>query len=555
MIQKSISVKIARLLILPMVLACFLAGCTQPIVGSSNPTGQLPTTTSPTIAPTTTLPTTIPGTLPTEPPVAPTVPVVPPTEPSSPEQDQFPEELKNNVYLRWMNTGFCEEMTGSMMITVIFLSDAVSAWTPSEVASMKETLDQDIPKLATEAAGYGAQLDINVTYMESKIGIAYDENDPSRMWARYSLMSLGLAQAFTNASFLENRYQVDSAPVVYILNREGRAFASTVSGGSQFEYVLMYSSEPGAIRHELCHVFGAIDFYLPQETLDAAETYMPESLMLNSRNGVVDELTAFLIGWTDRLGEKAEEFLRATNHITEEYLMESIKGDQLTGYGTKRFEDCTYTGNMVSGMPHGEGTCIWDNGTEYTGSWEHGQMHGYGEISKPDGYSYKGQWKDSQYDGEGTLVYPGGKETYTGQFRKGLRHGQGTHHFANGDTYTGEWSGGIWHGQGTYTWKTGEVYEGQWSMAIRHGKGTMTWPDGSYYTGDWASGKRNGQGVLYYASSGSRYEGEFKNDKRHGTGMLYMADGTVKKGRWENDKLVEEYNEPETPDDAEGKEP
>ena len=37
--------------------------------------------------------------------------------------------------------------------------------------------------------------------------------------------------------------------------------------------------------------------------------------------------------------------------------------------------------------------------------------------------------------------------------------------------------------------------------------------------------------------------------------MLYMADGTVKKGRWENDKLVEEYNEPEPPDDAEGKEP
>ncbi|MBE6977863.1 MAG: hypothetical protein E7438_04390 [Ruminococcaceae bacterium] len=533
-------------LFLWMILLAILVGCatvdlpsTVTTVTTDPSTTAMPT--QPTPASTTTLPT-LPTTAPSTAPT--TQPTQPPTEPTQPA---FPEELENNVYLGWMDSGFCERMTGKMMITVVFLSDSVSAWSDAEVAAMKATLDADLPKLSEEAASYGTRLEVEVNYLVSKIGISYNQNDPNMLWARSALMAHGLAQAYTNAVFLENHYGVDSAPVVFILNREGRAYAATASGGDQFEYVLMYSSEPRAIRHELCHVYGAIDFYLPDETQEAAEEFLPESIMLDSRTGVVDELTAYLIGWTDVLGPKAEAFLRATNHITEEYLMDSVQGDQMTGYGTKRFDDCTYTGDMVRGVPHGEGTCVWDNGVEYTGGWDNGQMSGYGEISRPDGYSYKGQWKDGQYDGTGTLVYPGGKETYTGEFSKGQRHGQGTHVFSNGDTYTGDWVNGIWSGQGKYTWKTGEVYEGGWLNALRHGQGTMTWTDGSYYTGDWVNGKRTGNGVLYYGSTSERYEGEFKNDKRHGSGTVYKADGTVIKGTWENDKLVQE--EPGEPND------
>ena len=524
-----------------IVLLAVLAGCSFTDAPSTvpttvtNPTTTARPTTQPTVTPTTTQPT-VPTTAPT------TAPTTVPTEPAKPA---FPEELKNNVYLNWMNSGFCETMTGKLMVTVVFLSDSVSAWSADEVTAMKATLDADLPKLASEATGYGAQLELKVNYLESKIGIAYDQYDPNLLWARSALMSHGLAQAYTNATFLENYYQVDSAPVVFILNREGRAYATTTSGGSQFEYVVMYSSEPKAIRHELCHVFGAIDFYLPDETQAAAEQLLPESIMLDSRTGVVDELTAYLIGWTDVLGPKAEAFLYATNHITEEYLMESIQGDMMTGYGTKRFDDCTYTGDMVRGVPHGEGTCVWDNGITYTGGWDNGQMSGYGEISKPDGYSYKGQWKDGQYSGTGTLVYSGGKESYTGEFRSGLRHGKGTHVYSNGDTYTGDWVDGKIEGQGKFIWKSGEVYEGTWVNGRRQGQGTMTWTDGSYYTGTWVSNRRSGTGVLYYGSTGDRYEGEFKNDKRHGSGTFYKADGTVTKGTWENDKLVQE--EPSEP--------
>jgi hypothetical protein len=37
--------------------------------------------------------------------------------------------------------------------------------------------------------------------------------------------------------------------------------------------------------------------------------------MLSSTLGVVDGLTAYLIGWTDNLSPKATAFLEATKHI------------------------------------------------------------------------------------------------------------------------------------------------------------------------------------------------------------------------------------------------
>ena len=39
-------------------------------------------------------------------------------------------------------------------------------------------------------------------------------------------------------------------------------------------------------------------------------------------------------------------------------------------------------------------------------------------------------------------------------------------------------------------------------------------------------------------SSGGKYVGEWKDGKEHGQGTFTFADGTVKAGRWENDKFL-----------------
>ena len=83
--------------------------------------------------------------------------------------------------------------------------------------------------------------------------------------------------------------------------------------------------------------------------------------------------------------------------------------------------------------------------------------------------------------------------TYTGETNsKGERHGQGTAWLADLSTYTGEWRDGVRNGQGTYTDAGGDAhttYTGEWQDDQRNGQGTATYADGATYTGEWKDGE------------------------------------------------------------------
>lgn len=72
----------------------------------------------------------------------------------------------------------------------------------------------------------------------------------------------------------------------------------------------------------------------------------------------------------------------------------------------------------------------------------------------------------------------------------------GNHNFW-GVAYTGEFRDGKFHGQGTWVNKNGERYVGEWRNGERNGKGAVTLSNGRKYVGDWRDGKRNGQGIEY----------------------------------------------------------
>ena len=48
--------------------------------------------------------------------------------------------------------------------------------------------------------------------------------------------------------------------------------------------------------------------------------------------------------------------------------------------------------------------------------------------------------------------------------------------------------------------KNGSSYEGQWKNGVRFGQGQQIWPNGSSYFGEWKDNQANGKGKMKHFS-------------------------------------------------------
>ena len=134
--------------------------------------------------------------------------------------------------------------------------------------------------------------------------------------------------------------------------------------------------------------------------------------------------------------------------------------------------------------------------------------------------------------------YSNGDE-YKGEFKDGIRHGQGTYTWKNGDEYKGEWKDGIRHGLGTDSYADGEKYEGQFKDGKRHGQGTLSYANGDKYAGAWEKNEYSGNGT--WENGYKKVIGVFEippkmnlDDIPQGDGSIFYDDGTIFKGRFIN---------------------
>lgn len=172
-------------------------------------------------------------------------------------------------------------------------------------------------------------------------------------------------------------------------------------------------------------------------------------------------------------------------------------------------------------------------GNTYSGGWKDGKMHGQGTYTFPDGGGYVGGWKDGKTYGQGTTTYSDGAK-YVGEHKSNF-HGQGTYTFPNGTKYVGEWKDGKRHGQGAQTDPDGTKYVGGWKDGKTHGQGTFAYSDGTKYVGEFKDGNFfKGQGTEIYP--GGKYVGEYKDGKRNGQGTETFRDGKYV-GEFKDDKI------------------
>ena len=493
-----------------------------------------------------------------------------------PEQlDNIPDDVQNHVYLTYKNNGRCEELIGNVKVTVVLISDEVSTWNSAAESELSKSLSSQEKSIEEIAASYGKKLDITFNYIGAKVTGDAAAGDYSEGWINAAANSIGYESIKSMQKELDSKNSADSNPILFALNKTGRAYANYSTGKTGCEYLVVFSSDYSSFNHELYHVYGARDFYYPNEVAELASTYLSDSIMSNG--DVTDPLTAFIIGWDDEIDAEAYEFLKKTSHLTKEYLDEANKAQSVTGYVTEHKLDYgTYTGYLERGVPTGEGTLWHNDGTILSGTFLSGNLNGKGKSIYASGDSYEGDWVNGVRTGQGKYTWANGS-MYVGDFVNGECTGKGTYTWANGDVYVGDFVSGKRTGKGTYTWANGNVYvgdfvnseqegqgtitridgssytgsfiagrydgfgtavfaggnsyEGYWSSGVIHGKGTYTWVDGGEYTGDFYNGQMHGTGKQKY-SNGSIYEGNFSEGKRHGTGTMVYADGDTYTGGW-----------------------
>ena len=117
--------------------------------------------------------------------------------------------------------------------------------------------------------------------------------------------------------------------------------------------------------------------------------------------------------------------------------------------------------------------------------WEDGGEKWFRSGDEKTQAKYEGEILTGVPGGQGTITFPSGS-TYVGGFRNGKRTGQGTMTYSDGGKYEGKWKDGKQHGQGTFTFINGRKWAGEfrgnkpWNVSLFDKKGNINkkWVNG-----------------------------------------------------------------------------
>jgi len=209
------------------------------------------------------------------------------------------------------------------------------------------------------------------------------------------------------------------------------------------------------------------------------------------------------------------------------------------GAGIMRFANGdAFDGYWKDNRPEGMGTFNYHTGIVYVGTFKNGRYHQNGVLSShKTGMKYEGEWKNGLRDGEGCMTYPD-ESTYNGHWEGGMRHGTGSFQCKREGQYQGEWVHDLKEGHGTMEFLSGNVYSGTWRANQFHGTGKIIYSTGTIqlYEGEWVENRKCGRGVMYY-TNGDSFEGFFKDDLMNGSGVFTYSNGLVLSGKWTNGVL------------------
>ena len=236
--------------------------------------------------------------------------------------------IRNHYYLGAKNSGASRTLSGDVKVLHILINDMASNWMyPAHIAEYQQAAAMMDLVLNTTAMMHGHRLSVQSVFCQAYLPMVADQTG---MWVPYAFSALGFPSSSAMQSFYESQFGCQEAPIIFAFNRPMRSFAGLNNDRSFFrqeEFSAVFRQPTGmfdskVLIHELLHQFGAADYYYPQVTVDAAYRHFPTSIMFQGGD-VIDDLTRYLIGWTDELTPTAVAFLKETMSVDDAMLMQA----------------------------------------------------------------------------------------------------------------------------------------------------------------------------------------------------------------------------------------
>jgi len=184
-------------------------------------------------------------------------------------------------------------------------------------------------------------------------------------------------------------------------------------------------------------------------------------------------------------------------------------------------------------------TIPWEDET-YTGEVRNNMPHGNGILTFADGTNFAGQWIDGKLDGYVSITIPDVFK-FEGNFLEDTLFDDEIDEMFDGVgfefKYEGQFKDDNINGYGKITarfiktdeFKIDNLEAEILSEIIDEGK--------IEYEGEFKDGLMHGHGA-FIDIDGSKYEGEFANDSFHGYGTYTLSDGTVLEGLWSEGEFI-----------------
>ena len=134
------------------------------------------------------------------------------------------------------------------------------------------------------------------------------------------------------------------------------------------------------------------------------------------------------------------------------------QGDRMSGHGQMLLKNGDlYEGAFEHNDAHGLGKLSYHNGEVYEGHFANGRRHGRGMFTFSNGDRLMGEWLNDKRVGDGLFrpvgfcagVERSGGDDSACPKRNGRKHGHCSVTYRNGDKYVGEFRDGLKHGNGT----------------------------------------------------------------------------------------------------------